>query len=766
MKQDDPSQTSNSDFTPTPPARVAGGLGSVREAARAVSQQTGWWRGLGCLKRANQEEGFDCHGCAWPEPEHRSRVEFCESGVKAIADEATTRRLAGDFFAQHSLAQLAQQSDQWLNAQGRLTEPVVLEPGADHYRPIEWEDAFRLVGQRLQTLASPAEAVFYSSGRTSNEAAFLYGLLARTLGTNNLPDCSDLCHESSVRALREVIGHDGPTVRQEDFYRADLIVVVGQNPGSNHPRMLDALEQARANGARVISLNPLPEAGLVRFKNPRQLVHPIKAFNLLMGEGTPMCDLHLPVRINGDLAVFKGMLKALLEREEERPNSIFDHQFLRQHTRGYAAFADDLRSQSWGDVLRSSGLSRDLIERAAEMVARSRRIIISWAMGVTQQPNAVATIQQMVNLLLVRGCFGKPGAGLCPLAGHSNLQGVRRAGITERPDGEFLKALGQEFGFTPPLGHGYDVVSAIHAMLAGQVKVFVGLGGNFALASPDSVRTAQALAGCELSVQISTKLNRSHLVTAGQALILPTLGRTEIDRQAGGPQFITVEDALGRVHASRGHLEPASPQLKSEVAILAGLAQAALPQSRIPWKAMAEDYDRIRHHLGQVVPALRNFNYRARRQGGFYPVNPPREGRFETADGKAHFTVHPVPSESTGPSQFLLMSVRAHDQFNTSIYRPDDRYRGIHGDRKVVLANPQDLVEQGFRQGQRVDITSHFQGTQRSLSGFAIVPYPIPRGCLACYFPEANALTALESVAEGSNTPTFKHIVVSLKASS
>ncbi|MCA9796212.1 MAG: FdhF/YdeP family oxidoreductase, partial [Candidatus Eremiobacteraeota bacterium] len=667
--------------------------------------------------------------------------------------EATTRRVSSEFFVEHSRSRLAQQSDQWLNAQGRLTEPMVLDSSSDHYRPISWEDAFRLVGQSLQALSSPDEAVFYSSGRTSNEAAFLYGLLARSLGTNNLPDCSDMCHEPSVRALREVIGHDGPTVRLEDFYRADLILVVGQNPGSNHPRMLDALEQARANGARVISLNPLPEAGLIRFKNPRALVHPIKAFNLLMGEGTPMCDLHLPVRIGGDVAVFKGMLKALLEREEERPNSVFDHHFLGEHTRGYAHFVDDLREQSWSEILRSSGLSRDLIERAAEMVARSRRIIISWAMGITQQPHAIANIQQMVNLLLVRGCFGKPGAGLCPLAGHSNLQGVRRAGITERPDGEFLRALGQEFGFTPPLAHGYDVVEAIAAMEAGKVKTFIGLGGNFAVASPDSRRTAEALARCQLTVQISTKLNRSHLVCGQQALILPTLGRTEIDRKATGPQFVTVEDALGRVHATRGHLEPASPNLMSEVAILAGLAQASLPQSRITWKAFSEDYDRIRHHLGQVVPSLRNFNYRARRKGGFYPVNPPREGRFETADGKAHFTVHPVPPESAGPGQFLLMSIRAHDQFNTTIYRPDDRYRGIFNQRKVVLANPQDLVEQGFRQGQQVDITSHFQGTRRSLTGFAIVPYSIPRGCLVCYFPEANALAPLEAVAHGANTP-------------
>ena len=742
-----------------PVATVAGGIPAIVSALKHALGEAGALRGARLLLDLNQVQGFDCPGCAWPDPDHhRSVAEFCENGAKAIAEEGTRRRVDPGFFARWSVAELSRRSDHWLGKQGRLTHPVVLPPGASHYQPIGWDEAFALVAAELNALDSADEAVFYTSGRTSNEAAFLYQLFVREYGTNNLPDCSNMCHESSGVALGETLGLGKGSVTLEDFDHAQLIVVVGQNPGTNHPRMLSALERAVRRGARIVSVNPLPEAGLIRFRHPQRPLD-------LLGAGTPLASLWLPVRINGDVPLLVGVARTLLEMAESRPE-IVARDFIAAHTEGFEAWEAAVRAAPWDALVAGSGIGREQMQTLAELLASSERVIVTWAMGLTQHRNAVDNIQEIVNLLLLRGSIGKRGAGTCPVRGHSNVQGDRTVGITERPPAAFLDRLRATFGFDPPRNKGLDTVESIRAMAEGRAKVFLALGGNFLSATPDTALTARALQSTRLTAHVSTKLNRSHLVAGRTALILPALGRTEWDVQATGRQLVSVENSMGVVHQSQGSLPPASEELRSEPAIVAGLARATLGEgSKVDWERLVGDYDRVRDLIEQVVPGFERYNRRVREPGGFHLPNGPREGRFTTPGGRARFTVHPLPAEPLGPGQLMMMTIRSHDQFNTTIYGLEDRYRGIGRERRVVLMNGEDLRERGLRPGQLVDLTSHFQGEQREARRFVAVEYPIPPRCCATYFPEANVLVPLGAVARKSNTPASKSVVVTVAAS-
>ncbi|HEX8491467.1 MAG TPA: FdhF/YdeP family oxidoreductase [Pyrinomonadaceae bacterium] len=741
-----------------PVSKVAGGIPAVVSSMKHAWGEMGVVRGTRTLLQLNQKDGFDCPGCAWPDPDgERSHFEFCENGAKHVADEATTKRLTPEFFRQWSVSDLSHKSDYWLGQQGRLTHPMVLRRGSTHYEPLLWDEAFNLIAAELNTLATPDEALFYTSGRTSNEAAFLYQLFVRQFGTNNLPDCSNMCHESSGTALTETIGIGKGTVTLEDFQEAEAIFVIGQNPGTNHPRMLTALQRAKRNGCRIVHINPLPETGLNRFKHPQEVFK-------ILGQGTQLSDLFLQVRINGDVALLKGIMKEMLEEEARRPGEVLDHQFIREQTEGFEEFARALGDASWDEIVEQSGISREQMREAATLMINSRRTICCWAMGLTQHKNAVGNIQEIVNLLLLRGQIGKPGAGVCPVRGHSNVQGDRTMGIWERPTESFLNSLAAEFDFEPPRRHGLDTVESIKAMHEGGAKVFFALGGNFLSATPDTEYTARGLRRCRLTVQVSTKLNRSHLVTGEQALILPCLGRTEIDVQAAGAQFVSMENSMGIVHASRGHLRPASEHLLSEVMIVARLAEAALGlRSTVNWLHLAEDYDRIRERIEKVIPGFADYNRRVREPAGFYLPNSPREGRFNTATGRARFTIHPLPVHALAPGQFLMMTMRSHDQFNTTVYGLDDRYRGIYNERRVVLLNAEDIREAGLKDGQVVDLVSHFEGEERIARHFRVVAYSIPRRSAATYFPETNVLVAVRSVAEKSNTPASKSVVISIR---
>ncbi|CAL9337870.1 putative oxidoreductase [Streptomyces sp. enrichment culture] len=743
-----------------PPQDHAAGLPAVTSSLRHAHAQMGARRSLLTLLSVNQKSGFDCPGCAWPEPGHRHRAEFCENGAKAVAEEATLRRVGPGFFAEHTLSELAGRSDYWLGQQGRLTHPMYRPAGSDHYRPVSWDDAFAVVARELRALDSPDQAAFYTSGRASNEAAFVYQLFVRLLGTNNLPDCSNMCHESSGSALTETIGIGKGSVRLEDLYEADLVLVVGQNPGTNHPRMLSALETAKDRGARIISVNPLPEAGLLRFKNPQRP-------SGVLGSGTQLTDLFLQIRLGGDQALFQAFNRMLLEAEDDAPGTVLDHDFITAHTHGFDDFADQARKTSWDDVLAATGLPEQQIREAFQEVLAAEKIVVCWAMGLTQHRHSVPTIRDVVSFLLLRGNIGRPGAGLCPVRGHSNVQGDRTMGIHEKPDAALLDALGAEFGFEPPRPHGHDAVETIRAMRDGQVRVFVALGGNFVSAAPDTGLTERALRTCELTVQISTKLNRSHAVAGRQALILPCLGRTEADLRPAGEQQVTVEDSMGMVHLSRGRLAPASDALLSEVAIICRMADAALAGDapHVPWADFEADYDRIRERIARVIPGFEDFNVRVRAPGGFALPHPPRdERRFPTRTGRANFTVNRLDLLRVPPGRLLLQTIRSHDQYNTTIYGLDDRYRGIHQGRRVLFIHPDDLAAQGLADGEPVDIVSEFSdGVERRAPAFRTVAYPTPRGCCAAYFPETNVLVPLDSTADISNTPTSKSIVVRLE---
>lgn len=747
--RDDPGER---DLRVAPPEQAAAGVRGVTAGLSASLAQMGVRRSALTLLRVNQPAGFDCPGCAWPEPPagHRSHAEFCENGAKAVAEEATLRRVDAGFFAAHPISELAQRSGYWLGQQGRLTEPMVRRPGADHYTPISWDGAVALFAGELRDCADPDQAVFYTSGRTSNEAAFLWQLLARAYGTNNLPDCSNMCHESSGVALSATIGVGKGTVTLEDIHQAKLIVVVGQNPGTNHPRMLTALERAKRAGATILAVNPLPEAGLIRFRNPQRP-------SGLVGRGTALADRLLPIRVGGDAALFQAIGSLLLAA------GAVDREFIAGHTEGYERYAAARQELDWPAVTAATGLAAEEIEAAAAMFAGSPATVVCWAMGLTQGPQAVATIQEIVNVQLLRGMIGRPGAGLCPVRGHSNVQGDRTMGIWHEPPG-WLPALGSALGLSMPSRRGYDTVDAIRAMRDGRVRVFASLGGNFAAATPDTEVTEAALRRCTLTVQISTKLNRSHVVTGQAALILPCLGRTERDVQPAGEQSVTVEDSMSTVHLSRGRLAPASPELRSEVAIVCQLGEA-LGLVAVPWREYAGDYRRIRAQIAAVVPGFADFETRVAAPGGFVLPHPPRDSRtFPTRSGRARFTVHELSTVAVPPGRLLLQTIRSHDQYNTTIYGLDDRYRGVRGGRRVVFVHPDDLVALGIVDGSMVDLVSEWRdGSERRAAGFRVVAYPTARGCAAAYFPEANVLVPLDSTAAGSNTPTSKSIVIRLE---
>jgi molybdopterin-dependent oxidoreductase alpha subunit len=737
---------------------AAAGLTSIWETVRRGGGEMGVKRSFKTLLNLNQKDGFDCPSCAWPDPDDdRKMAEFCENGAKAVAAEATRARVTPGFFAQHSIADLLAQSDLWLDKQGRLTHPMVRRPGSDRYEPISWESAFALIGETLSALPSPDEAAFYTSGRASNEAAFLYGLFARQFGTNNLPDCSNMCHESSGLGMTETIGIGKSTVTIEDFSHADSIFVIGQNPGTCHPRMLSELQKAARNGCKIVSVNPLPETGMIRFKNPQE---PLS----LLGPGTAIACLFLPVRVNGDVALFKGLMKEMLAADRAAAGSLLAHDFIAHQTEGFEALVRDLDATSWDAIVEASGCTREQIAEGAKIALESERMICCWAMGITQHENGVANVQTIVDFALLRGQIGRRGAGLCPVRGHSNVQGDRTVGIWEKMSPKFLQALGREFGFQAPERDGLDAVKTIAAMHDGRVKAFVALGGNFLSATPDTHYTSEAMARCRLTVQISTKLNRGHLVTGETALILPCLGRTERDLQKSGEQFVTVEDTTGVVHQSRGVLAPGSEHLRSEPAIVGGMAMAALgARSTVDWQALIDDYDRIRDHIEHVVPGFTQYNRRVREPGGFYLPNGPREGTFPTPSGRARFTVHPIPTHALGEGRLLLTTLRSHDQFNTTIYGENDRYRGIRGGRRVVFLNAEDMHARGIERDQIVDLVSHFGVERRRAEHFKAVPYEIPRGCAAAYYPETNVLVPVAAVAAGSNQPASKSIVITLE---
>ena len=737
---------------------TAAGIKAIQSTFKHISIEVGLVKGIGLLAKMNQKDGFDCPGCAWPDPDEKRAflAEYCENGAKAIAEEATKNRVSPVFFATHSVTELAKLSDYEIGKKGRITQPVILHTGSDHYEEISWQNAFNLIGRELNALNSPNEAIFYTSGRTSNEAAFLYQLFIRQYGTNNLPDCSNMCHESSGSALSETLGIGKGSVTLDDFNHGDLVIVIGQNPGTNHPRMLSALSDTKKNGGKIITINPLPEVGLMEFKDPQ---NPLKWF-----AGDKLTDIFLQVKINEDVSLLKAIMLLLLEKEEANPGSIFDHTFIKEKTQGLDDFLNDLKQYNFDELVQKSGLDKNVVIEAADLIAQSKKVIVCWAMGLTQHKNAVDNIREIVNLLLLKGSIGKKGAGTCPVRGHSNVQGDRTMGIWEKPKDSFLDNLEKEFQFTAPRNHGYDVVDAIEAMHTKKAKVFIAMGGNFISATPDTEYTAEALRNCDLTVHISTKLNRSHVIHGKTALILPCLGRSEKDVQKNGEQFVTVENSMGVVHQSHGHLEPLSEYLLSEPAIVAGLAEATLKNSKVAWSDLISGYDLIRDKIEATIDGFENYNTRVRNKGGFYLPNNSREGDFApTHSGKANFTVNTLSDIKLEKNQFIMMTIRTHDQYNTTIYGLDDRYRGVLNERRVIFMNKNDMKEQGLQKLDKVDLISHFNGEQRVAELFLVIPYSIPRQCTATYFPEANVLVPLKSVAHTSNTPASKTVVISLR---
>jgi molybdopterin-dependent oxidoreductase alpha subunit len=742
--------------------KKAAGLPAVLNAVKHVGKYMTPVNAVKTMFKLNQKGGIDCPGCAWPDPDdERSKLgEYCENGIKAIAEEAQRHRIGADFFRRHSVAEMLRWSDFEMGKKGRLSEPMVLREGAEHYEPISWESAFQLIGKHLNTLASPDEAIFYTSGRTSNEAAFLYQLFVREYGTNNLPDCSNMCHESSGVGLSTTVGIGKGSVTLQDLYEAEVIMVIGQNPGTNHPRMLIALEKCKQNGGKIITVNPLPEAGMMHF------IHPQDPIKMLSG-GTPITDLFLQLKVGSDIALLKAIMLLLLEEEEKSPGSIFDLDFIKSKTSGYQAFIDDLKRYDLKELVEDTGLPLDLVREAADMLMHRQKIIICWAMGLTQHKFGVQNIQEVVNLLLLKGSIGKPGAGTCPVRGHSNVQGDRTVGIWEAPKDDFLDRLRDTFGFEPPRKHGFAVVDAIKAMYEGEAKVFFAMGGNFLSATPDTEYTARALQNCQLTVHVSTKLNRSHLIHGKEALILPCLGRTDRDFQQDGEQFVSCENSMGVVHSSKGVLSPPSSQLKSEPAIVSGLAMATLGErSKVDWAKMVANYDHIRDGIEKTIPGFENYNQRVREKGGFYLPNGARKQEFNTPSGKAHFTVHAAPDLTIEDGRFVMITVRSHDQYNTTIYGLDDRYRGIYNERRVVLMNAEDMQEAGLKMNDVVDLHSYFKGQKRTANSFLVVPFDLPRSCVATYFPEANVLVPIDSTAEKSKTPTSKWVEVAIEKAS
>ena len=765
------------DKTPTPRYKPykgpAGGWGALISVAQAWLTSDNALKNLRMMLKTNQNGGFDCPGCAWGDSPESGMVKFCENGAKAVNWEATKRRVDAAFFAKYSVSALLEQSDYWLEYQGRLTEPMRYNAETDHYEPISWDAANSVIARHLLNLSSPNEAEFYTSGRASNEAAYLYQLFVRAFGTNNFPDCSNMCHEASGVALAQSIGVGKGTVTFDDFEHADAIFVLGQNPGTNHPRMLEPLREAVKRGAQVVCVNPLKERGLERFQHPQ---HPLE---MLTNGDRPTNTAYLRPALGGDMALLRGMAKFLLQWERDAQAAgepaVFDHAFLNEHTAGILDYISSLDDTSWEHIVEQSGLTLVDIERAARMYLKGKNVIMCWAMGITQHRHSVQTIQEIANLMLLRGNIGRPGAGLCPVRGHSNVQGDRTMGINERPPVAFLDALERRFNFKVPRENGHNVVEAIHAMLEGRAKVFIGLGGNFAQATPDSPRTAEALRNCDLTVQISTKLNRSHLMHGKEALILPCLGRTDIDHQAEGPQAVTVEDSFSMVHASNGQLKALSNQMRSEPAIIAGIAAATLGTHPIDWNWIVADYGRIRELIADTIPGFKDFNTRIQNPGGFYLGNSAGARQWNTPTQRANFRINALPQDlidartrATGKlPDLILQSMRSHDQYNTTIYGLDDRYRGVKGQRDVLFVNEADIIRLGFKPGQKVDIVSIWDDQhERRVKNFTLLAFDIPAGQAAAYYPEVNPLVPLESTGDGSHTPTSKFVAICLEAAS
>jgi molybdopterin-dependent oxidoreductase alpha subunit len=743
----------------TKPSDYAAGITGVGVAVRHVFREMDPMRGVKALFKLNQKGGFDCPSCAWPDPDdERSPLgEYCENGAKAVAEEATTKRLTADFFAKNSVADLSQLNDYEIGKKGRIAEPMYLAEGATHYKPISWDNAFAKIANHLNKLNSPHEAVFYTSGRTSNEAAFLYQLFVREFGTNNLPDCSNMCHESSGVALNDSVGIGKGSVKLEDFYEADVIMIIGQNPGTNHPRMLSALQKAKEAGSTIISINPLPETGLVAFKDPQS----IKG---ALGIKSKLTDIFLQVKINGDLPLMQALEYLMLQEEMKNPGTVLDSEFIEHNTHGFEEWKTNIFKQDFNWLVENTGISLEQIQETFEAIKHKKKIIACWAMGLTQHKNAVDTIKEVVNLLIAKGSIGKKGAGTCPVRGHSNVQGDRTMGIYEKPSKVFLNNIEKSFGFVPPQEHGYDVVDCIKAMHQQKAKVFIAMGGNFLSATPDTLYTGEALNRCDLTVQVSTKLNRSHLITGKEAIILPCLGRSDEDSLNGELQFITCENSMGVIQMSKGMLKPISGNLLSEPIIVCKLAKAVLGEkSVVKWDWYKEHYDNIRWDIERTIPGFDHYNDRSRLPGGFYLPNSVREGEFKTVTGKANFNVATFEPTQYKSDELMMMTIRSHDQFNTTIYGLDDRYRGVHNERRVIFMNANDIQKFGCKAGDKVDLYNFHGGKERVARNFIIIEFSIPEGCTATYFPETNVLVPIDSVADKSNTPTSKMVLIKLK---
>lgn len=746
----------SSKLTIDPPAKSAAGLKAIYISILQIADRMSFFKAFKVLSKLNQKQGIDCPGCAWPDPDHRSKLgEFCENGIKAIAEEAMDSVAGPSFFGKYSIEDLQNQSDYWLGQQGRLTHPMVILPNETHYKSISWEKAYGLIGKNLNALDNPNEAAFYTSGRTSNEAAFLYQLFVRMYGTNNLPDCSNMCHESSGAALSETVGIGKGSVTLDDLYKAELILIFGQNPGTNHPRMLVALEKAKKNGAKVVSINPLKEPGLVNFKNPQTAKG-------LAGVGTTISDLYLQLKINEDVALLKAVMFKLFEKTETNPE-ILDSEFIQQKTAGFNEFKNEILSNNIAKLIERTGLKESEINELVALIASSKKIITCWGMGLTQHVNGVDNIREVVNLLLLKGSIGKEGAGTCPVRGHSNVQGDRTMGIAERPSRKLLDKISENFGFTPPKEHGYSVVGTIKAMHEEKLKVFIGMGGNFLSAAPDTNYTAKAFHKCDLTAHISTKLNRSHLTPGKTGLILPSMGRTDKLIKNGKEQFITVENSMGVVQSSQGRLTPPSEFVESEPIIVANIAKTTLKTSKVDWDFLTNDFGNIRDLIAKTVAGFDDFNERIKNPIGFELPNGARTGNFTTPSGKAHFTVNKINEERIDSDEFIMMTIRSHDQFNTTVYGLDDRYRGIHNGRMVVFMNKQDLIDKDLQKGSLVKLYNNYEKVTREVSGFTVVPYDIPKGCIATYFPEANPLVPLHLQARISQTPASKSVKVKIE---
>lgn len=742
----------------TNPKKVAAGIPAVISSAKHVFGEMGLGRGLKALANLNQKGGIDCPGCAWPDPDdERSTIaEYCENGAKAIAEEATTKKLDTTFFQENSVSQLSMLSDYEIGKKGRLAQPMYLPEGSDYYQEISWEGAFSKIAQHLNGLKSPDEAIFYTSGRTSNEAAFLYQLFVREYGTNNMPDCSNMCHESSGVALTDTLGIGKGSVKLEDFYETEVILILGQNPGTNHPRMLSALKKAKENGATIISINPIIETGLLNFSNPQE----IKG---ALGIKSKLTDLYLQVKINGDMALLQALVKLLLLEEDKDPGVVFDLDFIKEKTQGFEDYLTHIRTLDLNNLIEECGIPLQTLQSVANILCNNNRIIACWAMGLTQHKNSVNTIKEVVNLLLLKGSIGKPGAGTCPVRGHSNVQGDRTMGIYEKPSASFLDRLQQVFHFNPPRKHGFDTVESITAMYSGKARVFFAMGGNFLSATPDTLFTAEALQKCDLTVQVSTKLNRSHLIHGKEALILPCLGRTDKDLIKGELQFVSVENSMGVVHSSKGSLKPISSQMLSEPAIVCQLAMATLKNSKVDWEKYLQHYDHIRDSIEECIPGFENYNQRVRQPSGFYLPNGARDNSYNTTSGKANFSISNSEAIVLAEGELLMMTIRSHDQFNTTIYGLNDRYRGIFNERRLILMHPKDIERYQLKERDLVDLYNFHNNTERVAHKFIVLSYNIPEKCCATYFPEANVLVPLNSTADKSNTPTSKSVIIKLK---